>query len=137
MANEIIDLDRLVGKPKKVRLEGKVYTLPAQIPVPLYLLIKQRQKERAEKIAKGEESDDVDVVEEIHGQVLELFQIHHPDLKIVPCGMSQLFDIIPTIYPPNEAEGDDGDAVPPTRTPARRGSKSSTNRKPASKSHSR
>ena len=136
-STEIIDLNPLLGKPKKVRLGTKIYTLPAQIPVELYLLIKQRQADRAEKIEKGEDAEDLDVVQEVHRQVLELFQIHHPDLKSVPCGMSQLFEIIPTIYPPKNVPGED-DADDPTsgKTPGRRGSGSST-RRPAKRSKPR
>lgn len=136
-STEIIDLDDLLGEPKRVRLNDTVYTLPAQIPVPLYLTIKQRQKERAEKIEKGEDVDDLDVIQEIHKQVLDLFRVHQPNLDVIPCGIDQLFEIIPTIYPTKggdgEGNGDDDPNPPSTRaTRAPRGSRSSTPRKRAS-----
>lgn len=126
---EITDLDELLlGPPKRVRLSGHVYTLPAQIPVPLYLLVRNRSRERVELLERGEDLD-IDAVEEVHQQVLELFQVHQPDMDSVPCGIGQLFEIIPTIYPARAEGEDDGedeeDGAPPT-TPARRGSRSST-----------
>jgi hypothetical protein len=89
MPTEIIDLDVVLDEPKRVRLGGNVYTLPPQIPVPLYLKIKARQE-------SPDESDDV--LEGLHQQVLELFQVHQPDMTAVPAGMGQLFQIIPAVY---------------------------------------
>ena len=51
MPATIIDLDVVLDEPKRVKLGGEVYKLPAQIPVPLYLKIKARQE------TEGEDAD--------------------------------------------------------------------------------
>lgn len=114
---EITDLDIVLGAPKKVRLDGKLYTLPAQIPVPLYLKL------------KAQRDDDTDLLESLHEEVLALFQIHQPEMTVVPCGMGQLFDIIPLVYGPDEEKK----ALVQT---ARTGRQSS-NGKPAARKRSR
>ena len=97
----IIDLDAVLAPPVQVRLDGKLYKLPADIPVPLYLSVKARQD------AEGENAD---VLDALHSQVLELFQIHQPEMTVLPCGMAQLFQIIPLVY-----GGEDEKAPDPTR----------------------
>ena len=103
---KIIDLDALVSAPKKVKLGGKVYTLPGDLPADLYLEINQYASDgrsEAEQFAA------------LNDRVLELFQINHPELKTLPLSLSQLMLAIPTIYSGGETEDD---APPPPRDQA-------------------
>jgi hypothetical protein len=109
----IVDLDAALAEPKQVKLGGKVWKLPAQVPVPLYLRAKQRAKELAE-----DPDADVDQLEEVHREVLALFQVYQPDLEAVPCGIFQLFGLIERVYGGGQQEP--GEAK---RTAARTGSK--------------
>lgn len=103
MSSEIVDLDAVVGPPKKVRLGGQVYVLPGDIPVELYLALNQA--------AQAETDGEGDQVEILYEQLLDLFRTHQPDLESLPLSMTQLVQAIPTIY-----GGDEGKSKP---TPAR------------------
>lgn len=117
MSSEIVDLDAVVGPPKKVRLGGTVYVLPGDIPVELYLALNQA--------AQAEEAGDGDQVEILYEQLLDLFRIHQPDLETLPLSMTQLVQAIPTIY--GGADTDEG-KEPPKRTRASRGTASTRQR---------
>lgn len=98
MPTEIIDLDELVSPPKKVRIQGNVYTLPSELPVELYLRLRVAEQAYAEAQENGEEVDENQRVEELHDLLLELFREHQPDLEKLPGGLIQLFTIIPRVY---------------------------------------
>lgn len=121
MSTTIIDLDELLGEPKKVKLGGELYTLPPQIPVPFYLRMKQKQKARAES------DEEQDIVEALYTECLELFQVHQPKLKELPIGIGQVIEAIGRIYNPEAFE--DSPKAKPSTTRAPRGSKSTTPRK--------
>lgn len=125
---EIIDLDKLISAPKKAKLGGKTYTLPAEIPVPLYLAMKAQEKVAAENPDSGQ-----DIVEGVHEQALALFQVYQPDLEVLPVGILQLMRIIPAIYG-SGMEDDGEDPKPRKKTRARTGSASSTRRRTRSAS---
>ena len=123
MATEIIDLDELLGSPKKVKLGGTVYTLPAQIPVPFYLSMKQKQQ------ARQESDDEQDIVEALYTECLELFQVHQPNLKELPIGIGQVIEAIGRIYNPEAFETDPNPKAKTSKTPAQAGRKTTTPRK--------
>lgn len=95
MSTKIIDLDELLGPPKRVKLAGETYTLPPQIPAPLYLKMKAANEAREEGADDDAEQDRVEIV---YGEVLELFQQYQPDLEELPVGIVQVFQVIPRIY---------------------------------------
>ena len=101
---KIIDLDELLGEPKKVRLGGRVWVLPPDLPVELYLRIVKLNEEGA-----GEG----DLVEALYEQLLELFRYKEPKLKELPVGMNQLVTAVALIY--GQADDGEGDAVPPRK----------------------
>jgi hypothetical protein len=105
MSIEIINIDDLLGDPKKVQLGGKIYTLPAQIPVPFYLRMKQVQKKREEE--SDENKKDEDIVEYLYNEALELFQINHPDITELPLTVPQLLQLVARIYNPELFENKD------------------------------
>lgn len=88
---KIIDLDALIAPPIKVKLGGKPYLLPADIPMELFLAVKAREER---------EGDEADIVDAMKDQLIALFQVHQPAMKDLPpgIGMRQMFQIIPTIY---------------------------------------
>ena len=121
MSTQIVDLDALLGDDKRVKLGGKTYTLPADLPVELYLKINRAAKEGM---------DDALMVETLYDEVLDLFRYKAPDLDALPLSMNQLVGAIGAIYgdkPDDESEED------PT-TPKTRGASSgkSRNRRSAS-----
>lgn len=120
-SSTIIDLDKLVPPSKRVRLDGKTWTLPAEIPVPLYLQMKAAQQRLAEN-----PDAERDIVQETHDECLALFRIHHPQLETLPVGLVQLFKIIPTIYPEMGGAPEEEEADP---NPTGRTGKSTTTRR--------
>lgn len=123
MSTEIIDIDALLGEPKKVKLGGKIYTLPAQMPVGYYLRMRNRQKERAEN------KENTDTIETLYEETLELFKTNHPDVKELPLGITQLLEVIARVYNPDVFE-QDNEADPleiSTTIPDQDGSENTTN----------
>ena len=82
-----VDFDAIREQPVEVKLDGKWYKLPSDIPIELYAEIQGR-----------DEGDDADIVLALRDQVLALLQIHQPKLKALPCGVKEVFEIIPTVY---------------------------------------
>lgn len=128
MPTKIIDLDELIAAPKRVSIQGVTYTLPGELPVPLYLKLKSTE----EPVADGDEENDR--VEELNGLLLELFRVHQPDLEELPLGLTQMFTVIPRVYGAAnilEEEDDEGDAnpnLPATRARTGKGSTQSRSR---------
>lgn len=125
-AQKIIDLSTVVGPPLKVRLQadGPVYKLPADLPVPLYLKVS----------AYGDaEMDEAEMAEDLYAELLELFQVHQPDLDELPIGMVALITAIPRIYGGGEPAEDEGGA-PPSRAGTRSTKKARPKRSRSSRS---
>lgn len=101
---KIIDLDELLGEPKKVRLKGVVYKLPPDLPVELYLRIVKLNETGA---------TEAELVDALYEQLLELFRYDKPDLKTLPVSMSQLVNAVATIY--GQGDEAEGDAAPPRK----------------------
>ncbi len=149
MPTEITDLSVVLDEPKVVRLtpDGPLFKLPAQIPVPLMLKVQARAEQRRKAIeaaaqtkdkaarARTEEELEQELFEDLHDQVLELFNVYQPDLTAVPCTIKQLFVLIPSVYGggiPESAKAN------PTRATSRIGSaKSRSSRKKPATSRSR
>ncbi len=108
MANAIINLDELLSAPKRVELAGRVYDLPGDLPAELYL-----------RITGAAEQDlaEHELVKLLYGQVLELFQVHQPDVESLPLGLGQLMQVIRVVYGggTSEPEGEAPPTTPKTR----------------------
>lgn len=102
---EIVDLDELLGAPKKVRVGGKVYTLPPDLPAELYLKIIRLARENA---------SEAEMIEALSGQLLELFQYGDPKMKALPptLTISQVVLAVGKIY----GDGGSGERRPPRAT---------------------
>jgi hypothetical protein len=110
MPQQMIDLDVVAGLPKRVKIGGRWFLFPADLPVEMYLRINQAA--RAEDA--GPEADQfVDLA----GQLLELLQVHQPRLRRLPAGVGlvMLLQAIPTIYGPGQPQ----DEAPARPTRAR------------------
>lgn len=110
----LTDLDALAPDPKPVKLAGREWLLPADIPIPLMLKVEQ---------LAGEEITD-ELVRGLYTDVLELFQVHQPELSELPISLRQLLAAIPVVYYGAQPAGA-GDADPP-RKPKAAGTKSSS-----------
>lgn len=136
MPTEIIDLDELVAKPKRVKLGGQDYTLPGELPVPLYLRLRAEEQATAEAEESGEKIDQDRRVEDLNELLLDLFRVHQPDIESLPAGLVQMFTIIPRVYSAkvtvDDEEDEDEDAPKArTRAPGKRTSRSRTGSKSA------
>lgn len=131
---QITDLSVVLDEPKEVRLEkdGPVYKLPAQIPVPLMLKVQAKQEERERALAEGRDEEgeaelEKRLFDDLHAQILELFQVHQPELEAVPCTIKQLFLLIPAVY---------GDGIPEEERPTRPTSRTGSGKSPSSRKKS-
>lgn len=128
MTIEVTDLDALLGAPLQVKLGGQTYKLPPDCPAELYLSML--------RIAQADDaSTQVADIERVHDGVLDLFQIHQPDMDGLPAAMSLqlMVELIGHVY--NQADEPQPDPTPPK---PRGGTKSSRSRpkKTASRSSS-
>lgn len=119
MPEKIIDLDAVVGDPKKVKLRGKTYTLPPDMPVELYLRLTQLQ---------GEEDPDTDQIRAMHDEVLKLFRdsfYGDPKLTALPegLGIKSLMRLIIDVYG-EQVDEEEPKAAPPRKpSPGKRTSR--------------
>lgn len=128
MPTEIIDLDEAVQKPKKVKLGGQIYTLPGELPAPLYLRLRAEEQAYAEQVEAGEANGD-QRIEDLNDLLLDLFRTHQPDIEELPAGIVQLFTVIPRVYGAgsvvdDDEGGDDETPKPRKKTGARTGNAS-------------
>lgn len=133
MPTKIIDLDELIAPPRRVKLQGVTYTLPGELPVPLYLRLKATEDAPEDAEAAGG-----DRVEDLNELLLELFRVHQPDLDELPVGLTQAFTIIPRVYGASNFvdEGDDSEPDGPKQGTAARTGKPSTRRRATPRSRS-
>lgn len=88
-----VDLDALAPRPKRVKLAGKSWQLPGDMPMGLFMRI-QSYEQRAEK---GE--DEASMLAELSDELLALFQVHQPTLKVLPeIGVLVLLRSLGAIY---------------------------------------
>lgn len=125
MSQEITDLDAsgVLAAPKRIRLHGVEYTLPGDVPAPLYVQL----------IGAADRPDDKDLTKDIYREVLALFRVYQPDLESVPLGLNEMTRVIGVIYSGQAVVTDGGDEEGPTtrkrsstKTRARSRSRSST-----------
>ena len=102
---EIIDLDELLGADKRVKLAGKVYTLPPDLPAELYLTIIRLARENP---------SEAEMIEALYDQLLGLFRYKDPKLESLPLTIQQCTTAVARIY------GDQSDQEQ-TRPPRTRG----------------
>lgn len=123
----ITDLDLLLGAPKRVRLGGQVWQLPADCSVELYLLMIEFAQ-----LSDASQDDEAALLRPLRDGTLELFQVHHPDLDRLPAalGIEGLMTLITQVYasaddPTPPPEGDEetpkaAGTTKPKRTPKRK-----------------
>lgn len=115
------DLDALAPPLKRVRLAGKIWKLPGDMPMPLMLRI-QNYGPRTEA---GE--DEVVLLAELQDELLALFKVHQPQLKELPeIGVLTLLQSLGAIY-----GGAVGESPTPNRA-TRRSSRPAKRKTPSS-----
>lgn len=119
---KIINLDELLPADKKVELNGVVYTLPGDIPTPLYLKITGFEPD-------SEEAAERQVIENLYNALLELFQYGNPDLTELPLSLGQTLQAIGVVYGGAGDTEDDADAARPPKRTRGGATKSGQNRK--------
>lgn len=120
---QIIDLDALVGPPKKVRLAGEIYKLPADLPAALFLKI---------SAYADSELSEVEMAEDLYEELLELFRVHQPDVESLPIGIAQMVLAIPQIYQGETATSAEEGGARPSRAGTRSTSRTKRTKKSAS-----
>ena len=104
-----VDLDALAPLPKRVKLGGKVYKLPGDMPMPLFLRVQNYEQ----RVEKGENENIL--LAELQDELLALFQVHSPTLKVLPeIGVLVLLQSLGAIY-----GGAVGEAPAPNRATRR------------------
>jgi hypothetical protein len=105
-----VDLDALAPRPKTIKLASKIWKLPGDMPMPLYLRIQAFES----RVEGGE--DETIMLSELHGELLTLFQVHQPTLKALPeIGVLVLLQSIGAIY----GGGNPGEPAAPNRATRR------------------
>ena len=104
----VIDLDALAPEPKRVKLAGKEYLLPGDVPV-ADMLAFEALAQRAEE----EQIDDTEAGRMLYDAVLAIFRVHHPDLERLPMGMDQLVGFVPAVYGEGEETEEDAEGKRP------------------------
>ncbi len=108
MAQRIIDLDAAIPAAIGVQIDGEIYDLPGDIPIPDLIAL-----ERAVADLEDPESTTPATVrmETLYEQVLDLFRVRQPDLEDLPLGPERLGALIVGIYT-KAADEDDAEAAP-------------------------
>jgi hypothetical protein len=112
MSQTIIDLDRAVPERLSVRVEGEIFDLPGDIPIPDFIEIERLSASLTEPAEDG--PSPTDLLEALNDKMLELFQIHQPDVEKLPLGPRRLGHLIPQLYA-GAAESDGGDENRPPK----------------------
>ena len=126
-----IDLDEIVPDDIHVRLNGEIYRLPGDIPVPDRLrfeLLLERITDRSDPRAANEAS------REAYERLLAMFQARQPTMENIPVGWERLLPLILEVFY-GDAEQQEVEKVPPPRggTPTKNSGarrKTTTSRKP-------
>lgn len=126
MPQEITDLDVVAGPPRRVRLGGRIYILPPDLPIETYLKINQAAN-------REDTQPESDQFADLYETLLELFQVHQPRVKRLPIGIVTLLQAIPTIYGPGNASESEPAGRP---TKARGGTRSTPRRRASRRSRS-
>lgn len=88
-----VDLDALATPPKRVKLGGKTWKLPGDMPMDLFFKVQAYEQ----RLDAGE--DQFAVLAEIKDELLALFQVHQPTTKALPSmGVLELAQALPRIY---------------------------------------
>lgn len=119
MTQKIVDLDALAGSPRKVKLDGQTFTLPSDIPAPLYIKLLHI----GELGDRGEDPSSGDVID-LYDRMLKLFQVHQPELEELPIGLTQLMESVGALY----GQPDDEPGPTRSRTTASSRSRSASSR---------
>lgn len=126
MSQRIIDVDAagILTEPVQVRIRGDVFTLPGDVPAPLYAKL---------ILVSGQGGDaGQETAADLYDELLTVFRQHQPDLARLPLGLNEMTTVVGYIYggahdqdedtPAGAAAGGDGeDPTGPTpKTPTRR-----------------
>src|SRR5947209_5561058 len=118
MPSTVTDLDEFLSPDKKVKLKGKVYTLPGDLDAELYLKITG---------ASDRGLSEQEFIRDLYDDVLALFRHGDPKIDKLPLALPQLINLIGAVYGSGDQEGDE--RRPPRATgSSRSGGRSSTSR---------
>lgn len=97
MSQRIIDIDAagILTPPIQVKLKGETYTLPGDVPAPLY----------ARLIATSESGGTPKDINGLYTELIALFQQYQPTLESLPVGVNEMVAVVGFIY---NSAGDTG-----------------------------
>lgn len=132
MAQKIIDLDVVVPEKVGAQIDGVVYDLPGDIPVPDYLEIARLADSLDDEADDGADPEAAgEKLQALYDRVMDLFRVHQPDLDELPIGPQRLASLVVQLY---TGLADQDEPERPTK-PRRAGTRStSPKRKPKSAS---
>lgn len=91
MAQKIVDLDVVAPETFGVKIDGEIYQLPGDIPIPDYIEI--------ERLTNGlTDENDPTSIRDLYERVLDLFRIHQPELEELPIGPMRLGALVVQLY---------------------------------------
>ncbi len=96
-----VDLDALAPRPKTVKLDGKVWKLPGDMPLPLFFQLQAYEQRIEEGVTESV------LLAEMSDALLSLLKVHQPQLKELPgIGLQTLVAALPAIYSGGAAVGE-------------------------------
>lgn len=106
-----IDLDEVILADHKVRLAGREYLLPGDLPVEQMLGLSHAWDQLSTR--EGEEHSGDELVRDLYDRALELFRVRQPDLESLPIGVVSIGRLIAGLY-----GGLDDEATPAADPPS-------------------
>jgi hypothetical protein len=127
----IIDLDVAMPQSVAVKVRGKLYDLPGDIPVPDFLEIQQLTEELETAVEGGNDDGSDETIAELYERVMDLFRIENPALENLPLGPRRLGALVVQLYA--GAAEEDGATEDPPRSKAA-GTRSTSRKQPTKRS---
>jgi hypothetical protein len=119
MAENDLDLDALAAPPRRVKLGGKWWKLPGDMPMELFLRTQTYQA----RTEAGE--DEGQMLVELKDEITGLFRVHHPSFELpAGTGLIQLLKLLGAVYGPGDALGE----VTPNRAARRSKTRTASSR---------
>lgn len=126
-AQKIIDLDAAVPESIGVKIDGVVYELPGDIPVPDFLAIARLLEDLGDA---SEDADPARALSQLYEAILDLFRKENTlptnaeGEEELPIGPQRLGNLVVELYA--DAAEDDAGKAPRKAAPARRNGKAGT-----------
>lgn len=113
---KVVDIDAVVPDAIGFRIDGEIYELPGDIPVPTYLQLAELFDRVDDRDTAGE--DRAAAMQDIYDLLLELFQDRNPNLDTIPVGPRRAAVIVMALYNGDGEEQEPEEAPKARKRPA-------------------